>query len=216
MAELLSVYNQILLALGGRELDTLSVQTSERRTLDTLWTPGLRYCLSRGQWKFATRTGKLTPESAAPSIGFTFAFAKPADWVRTTGLSTDDRFFNPLNHYVDEQGFWFADVSPLYLRYVSNDDEFGGKLSVWPTTFERFVVAHLAAELYVRFSAGMGQGASAAGLATLRKLERDAFKEAAGEDAMNGPAGFPPTGSWVRSRLGGGTNRISRWDGTLR
>lgn len=213
----LAVFNQALVALGVTELGELTDHRSERRVLDAVYAPAVRYCLSRGQWKFATRTGVLTPETATPTVGYTYAFAKPADWVRTTAFCTDDRFESPLNQYNDEQDFWFADVTPLYLRYVSDGAEFGNKLSVWPTTFERYVVAHLAAEVYVRFAAGMGVAATAAGMTTMRALERECFKEASSEDAMNGPTAFAPTGSWVRARLGGRTSRnLSRWDGTQR
>lgn len=216
MTDKLTVYNQILLGLGKRELSSLREHRNERARIDTLWTSGVRYCLSKGQWTFATRTVEATADEDVPAIGYAKAFRKPPDWVRTTAVSTDERFSMPFNEYADEQDLWFADIDPLYLRYVSDDESFGLNLALWTSSFERYVVRHFIQELYVPFMLLDGQTASPAALAALAAATRDKLREAESENAMNKPASFPPAGSWVRARFGGRSRNASRWDGTTR
>ena len=216
MADKLAVYNQVLLALGKRELSSLREHRPERARIDTLWASGLRYCLAKGQWIFATRTVEATADAEVPAIGYAKAFRKPVDWVRTLAIATDARFAMPLNEYADEQDFWFADVEPLYLRYLSDSDEFGLNLALWTSSFERYVIAHFVADLYVPFQLQDGQTASPQALLALKREERERLREAESENAMNKPAAFPPPGRWLQARFGGRARSVSRWDGTTR
>ena len=216
MASKLSVYNQVLVSLGVYELRGLAEHRPERQILDTVWAPALRYCLARGQWNFATRAVQATPSSTEEAtFGYSNVYEKPGDWVRTTGFCSDDRFEQPIRDYQDEQGFWCADLNPVYIRYVSDDPAYGGNLALWSTTFERFVVAHICSELYARFSAGLGMATTAAGIQLRKKDEKDRLKEAQSEDAMNQPSQRVTSGAWVRARRGNGS-RYDRWDGTFR
>jgi hypothetical protein len=103
----------------------------------------------------------------------------------------------PLLQYQQEQRYWFADVSPIYVSYVSNDANYGGDIASWPQDFTRFVEAYMASQIIRRLSQDKNDWD------TLYKLQKRRLTEAATGDAMESPTTFPPPGSWVMSRVGG-------------
>ena len=208
MATALGLYNDALMELGEATLSSLSEERKGRRVLDSIYDAVLAECLEAGSWNFAMRTVQLDADTGiTPAFGYTEVFAKPTDWVRTIGISTDDRFGNSLNRYWDDVNYLSSDVTPIYFRYVSNNASWGLDLTKWPASFTRFVVVALA-----------DRGCMAITQSESRKdkLERytlpAAKRRALARDAMNEPPGRIPPGTWVRSRSLGFWNR-SRWNG---
>lgn len=201
MATRLQCYNSALLLLGERSIASLSENREPRRLLDHVWDVGaIDYCLEQGQWKFATRTVQIDSDpSIDPDFGYQFGFAKPDDFIRTAAVCADGYFNSPVDQYSDEAGYWFADIDPLYVKYVSNDSQFGGDLSLWPQSFVKYFSAYLAGEICEKLTQ------SATKKAALEKLADDLLKKALSKDAMAGPSVQLPSGSWVRSRRGGGS-----------
>lgn len=200
MADRLSIYNGALLECGERKLVTLSDNTESRRLLDAAWDSGaVDFALQQGQWNFAARTVEITPDSgAAYTFGYQNAFEIPSDLVRTLGLTIDGFGRIPLTSYVSEGGYIFADIEPLYLRYVSNGPAYGGDISKWPPDFVLAVEVYLASRIIGKLT-----GDDAAGDRKLKKALA-LFNRAASLSAMEGPTKFAPVGDWVRSRMGGG------------
>lgn len=205
MTSKLEIYNEALGLLGERKIASLTETREPRRVLDDFYDSAMAYCLERGFWNWAIRTVQLDHSVAYdPPFGYSYAFTKPDDWVRTFVISGSENLEPPLLKYVDEGGLWYADCDPLYVRYVSSDAAWGMDLSLWPQTF----VAYAAARLAVRASKRI-TGANASD--DLLRDERVARANAMSKDAMDEPPGFPPTGSWVLSRGGNGGDR-SRWN----
>jgi len=202
----LSLYNGALLECGERDLASLSENREPRRLLDRVWDNGaVDFCLSAGQWRFAKRTLQLAPEtSIQPDFGYRNAYAIPDDHIRTTAVCSDEYFNVPLTQYTVEQGFWFADISPLYVSYVSNDTSFGGDLSLWPQEFVQYVEAYLASKIVEKLSQNTAKWEKLYALVKRRKLDAES------SDAMESPTSFPPTGSWVLSRVGRSAGRRDR------
>lgn len=199
MTSRLGLYNRALRQLGERTLANLGENIEPRRALDAAWDDGfLRYCLEQGQWNFAIRSVELSGSpDIAPAFGYRLAFDVPADWVRTVGLAMDEFFSAPLTQVALEGEYWYADVEPLYLRYVSDDAAFGGDLSLWPESFTQFAAAHLAEEVV---------GALTASESKAERLRRDVRRlltDARSKDALNESAVFLPAGGWTRARRGG-------------
>jgi hypothetical protein len=195
MATKLGVYNDALELIGERSLSSVSENREPRRVLDGRYDSALNYCLEAGYWNFAMRSVEFTADTVVePPFGFTYAFEKPSDWIRTAALSDSETFMTPLRHYVDEGDYWFADITPIYVRYVSNGATYGLDLTRWPETFTRYVVAHLAAEICERLTQNSSK------LEELRRLEKRRLADAKAKDAINDPVGRVPTGSWVLSR----------------
>jgi hypothetical protein len=171
-----------------------------RRVLDLHYAAALAHCLELGVWNFAIRSSTETYDATVTTGGYTYSFTKPTDWIRTAMISADSSFSVPLLSYADEATVIRADVTTLYLKYVSNSATLGGGLLTrWPQVFTDYVVANLAMRAAPRLAP------SAPVIERIQKVERKAKAVAQSSDAMNDPPGFMPTGSWVTSR--GGSNR---------
>lgn len=203
----LSVYNQALRICGERRLTSLTETRKPRYLLDQVYNEGgINACLEAGQWKFGIRAVQVDYDPAvSPGFGLTYGFTKPEDWIRTTAQCSDERYDVPYRQVRDEAGYWYADITPLYVKYISNDAAFGTDASKWPATFGQYVGAYFAAE--VIFDLTSDKERVALVQTELKRRKRDALNK----DAMNDPTAMPFRGSWTRSRYGRGNP--SRFDG---
>jgi len=203
----LGLYNQALYLLGERSLASLTENREPRRILDVVWRGAVKFCLEQGQWKFALRTSKLTYSTdVIPTFGYSRAFERPTDCVHLSKMCSDEYLQTPLLRYVEEAGWWFADLDDIYVSYVSDSLDFGNDYASWPETFSTYVATYLAAQSGLRINQSER---------TVEKLEKELKKvkrDALSKDAMQGSTQFLPTGSWVTSRRGGrsGSDRGSR------
>lgn len=213
MTTRLELYNAALLICGERFLSSLTEDREPRYLLDHVWdNDGVRHCLESGQWKFAMRAVLLDYDTSIdPDFGYRRAFSKPSDWCCTSAVCTDEYFQVPLTAYVEETGYWFADIDELYVRYVSNDASFGGDLSIWPSKFADYVATYFASKIILKLSSDENKLRMILGdnmTGNRNGLLAAARKEAKSLDAMSGPTTFPATGSWALSR--GGRSRRDR------
>ncbi len=192
----LDLYNGALLHCGERFLASLTEEREPRRLLDRVWSVGgVRACLEQGQWNFAMRTIQIDYDpSIQPSYGYNRAFTKPSDWVNTSALCSDEFFRSPLTRYVDEAGMWYSDLDTLYVRYVSNDANYGMNLNAWPESFREFVEAHFASKIILKLSNSEDE------LHRIEKKREELLKNAKGKAAMAEPTSFMAQGSWSRAR----------------
>jgi hypothetical protein len=196
----LGLYNEALRLIGERRLASLAENREPRRVLDDIWNDGaVNYCLEQGLWNFAMRAVSITPSTTVPAFGYTLAFDKPNDLIRTAGVSSDEFFNTPLTAYMEEVGFWFADINPLYIRYISNAASYGNDLTRWPQTFTKFVAAYLASE--AAFTLTQSEEKKKETLTILGARLTDARSK----DAMAEATAFPPQGGWTKARHGSGT-----------
>src|SRR5262245_6744371 len=142
MTSKLAVFNEALRLMGERRLTSVTEGRDARYHLDDAWTTSLDYCLEQGFWNFAMRAVQIDAStSLEPQFGYSFAFDKPDDWVRTFVVSANETFNPPLLRYNDEAGIWYADCNLLYVRYVSNAATYGADIGSWPGTFSYYVSA---------------------------------------------------------------------------
>lgn len=194
----LALYNEALRLIGERRLASLSENREPRRVLDDIWNDGAReYCLEQGQWNFAMRAVSITKSATVPAFGYTNAFDKPNDFIRTAGVAEDEYFNVPLTRMVEEVGFWFADIDPIYVRYISNSNSYGLDLTRWPKTFAKYVAAFLASESVFTLTQSTEKQRYILGLMNQRLID------ARSKDAMGDPTAFAPQGNWSVSRRGG-------------
>ncbi len=196
MATQLQLYNIALRAIGDSPLETLTEETQGRRYLDAVYALGLDTCLRAGFWNFAMTTAKLTPDVTPPAFYYTFAYTKPAAWVRTRNISASETLAWPLNDYQDQAGAWLTHINPLYVRYVSNDASLGGNLARFPPDYAEFVGAYLGSLIF-RQTAGRGVAEQAA---YEKEILMPKAKTARANDAMDGPAERRLYGSWATAR----------------
>jgi hypothetical protein len=195
----LKLYNEALLICGERQLSTVSDDVKTRYLLDSLWNNGaVDQCLASGQWRFAIRSQAIDYNSAIdPEFGYAYAFTKPSDWVATAAICSDEYYRSPLLDYVYEAGYWYADVTVLYVRYVSNHASYGTDYSNWPSLFADYVAHYLAAKLILDLTSDEKKQSLVFG------LREKAMLRAKNHDAMGDPTKFPPSGTWSGSRGGG-------------
>lgn len=199
----LRLYNAALVThCKERPLATLTDQTKSRRLLDQVWNDGLvDYVLEQGQWQFAMRAGMwdFDPD-ATPEFGYRYAFGKPDDWILTSAVCSDEYFKEAVTEYADEEDWWTSDTTPLYIKYVSNDAQFGADLGRWPSTFADYVSAYLAGQIVLSLT---GDKEIASALLHPKTGIIDRTKLVAKNRAqMTQPTKYPQRGSWVRARAG--------------
>ena len=131
-----------------------------------------------------------------PGFGFTRAFRQPEDLVRLNALSADGYFGRPLLGYLDEAGFWYADLDTVYVSYVSDDPTYGGDLSRWPASLAE------AAARWIAAVAAHGFNKAETQIQRMEAAAERAFIVARNRDVMNQPTRFAPPGSWSRARYG--------------
>lgn len=209
----LTLYSGACRIIGTTAPATLTENTETRRLLDAVWGDGGDYaaidaCLEDGLWNFAMRTASIDYDSSiSPDFGFNRAQLKPTDWVRTECIASDENFINRLTDlgYRDEAGYWFTWCDTIYVRYVSNDEDYGHNYSLWPHSFKEFVEAYLAFHIV-----GKLRDASRS-KEDVERAYTQARTRARSRDAMNEGVAFPPTGTWVRARMRGTRGDGGSW-----
>ena len=198
MTDKLTLYNLALGHLEERRLVSLNEQREPRRVLDDFWNSVTGFCLERKLWNFAIRSVQIDASSTiTPAFGFNCAFTIPNDWIRTVLVSADAGMAMPLNQYKEETGYWFANATPLFISYTSDDPLYGMNLGAWPSSFEDYVSLRLAVQSCSRIT---GKSDLLKGPQGLLAREKDAYKLASANCAMNNAVGFAPVSSWVRAR----------------
>ena len=204
----LKLYNAALRICGHSKIADLTVNEEARHLLDDAWAAGkgaINRCLRKGLWNFAMREVKVEYTSDfTPGFGYRYPFNKPSDWVRTAQISADEYFSLPLTEVQDQRDFWFADVEPLYVRYVSDDNEYGSDLSLWPEGFAEYFETYLASEIIHKLSAATTKAED------VMKLAKDRLGTAKSLDAMDEATKFLPPGNWRQSRRGRRSGRQPR------
>lgn len=169
-----------------------------RRLLDEAYDRSVQYMLEQGLWNFALRTVAIEDSTdVEPAFGYSYVFERPDDYVRLVRISDTGTLYPTLDDYLEEGLNWSANVTPLYMQYVSNGASYGTNQSLWPETFKKALEAHLALEIaphVPRMSARAIEGLTE----TLRLRLRDAR----GKDAFNQAAERPPPGRLSTARNG--------------
>lgn len=197
-ASQLEIYNDALLLCEERLLASVTEARKPRYLLDQVWNGGgVKQCLEAGYWTFATRTVSISNDpNIQPSFGYINAFAKPADYVRTAALASDPYFNSALTAVADENGFWWADIMPLFVKYTSDDPAYGMNLTLWPETFKQFVAAYFAKRIVKNLTHSK----------EIQDRVEMALKSnraaALGTDGMNEPTKFFSRGQLSRARQG--------------
>lgn len=200
----LSIYNGALLACGERRIASLVVTDKIRYDLDAVWDANfVNGCLEEGLWNHALRTVMIDADTSyTASFGYAYRFDHPTDMVRLAEICEDEFFNYPLTRYQDETSYWFADITPIYVRYVSNHASYGTNYALWPESFTRYVEHKLGTRIIKSLTDAKVDADD------LMALTSRLLVNAKSKDAMKEPAKFLPESSWNRARRG---VRNGRW-----
>lgn len=205
MATQLGLYNAALNEIGEERLASLTDNTPARHVLDSVYDNVCADCLEAADWNHSIREIQAAADTGVtPNFGFTEVFDKPSDWVRTIALADNESYWPPLadHQYEDSVGFWSANTTPIYVRYVSNGTSYGLNLDIWPRSFTRFVELELARRIVKRLTQNEGDYERL--VIDCRRAKRDAMSK----DAMNEGMKFYRASSWNNAR--GGYSRRER------
>ena len=199
MADKLDIFNRVLVKCGQRPLLSLSDARPEQRAIDRVYDSAVEKLIEGALWKFASRSEELQPsDTASTQFGYQYAYENPTDYVRVIRISDNERFRPTLRDFMFEGDFLFADCSPLYLQYVSDDPAYGLDVGKWTPSFADALVD----ELVVRTSPFL-MGAGVQQVEQFEKQAKRSFYMAKGRDAVNQPEGWVPSGRLVKARSGG-------------
>lgn len=180
----------IALNLGG-----LSEQREPVRLLNAEWTNAVESCLYDAYWNFAVRQVQATPDiNRQPQFGFSFCFQKPTDWRKTFQISDNTQFDPLLREYLDQNNVWFANLPTLYIKYVSNDANFGWNMGYWTPGFAEYLGGYLALLCAPRISQAVDK------VDAIEKRLKRLKARAVASDAMDLPVGRTPWNTWTLSR----------------
>lgn len=194
-----SVYNVALRWLEERpvalNLGGLTEQREPVRLLNAEWTNAVATCLYAGYWNFAVREVQATPDiNRSPQFGFSFCYQKPTDWVRTFQMSANEQFDPLLRFFKDQNAVWYANVPLIYVKYISNDPNFGWNLGYWTPGFAEYLGGYLALLCAPRIKQAADK------VDQIEKRLKRLKASAIASDAMDLPPGKVPYDTWVTSR----------------
>lgn len=203
----LGLYNKALKHLGERKLASLTENSEPRRYLDDEYGDALLFCGRQGYWNFGMRAIQIdASEDTVPGFGYQSAFEKPADVLKVNMISASPYFSTVLRDCQDQNGWWLANIDPIYVRYVSSTLVVDAVMM--PADYAEYVGAYLALQISPRIT----QKGQDEVLALEKKVQRYLVRARA-NDAMDQPPGIRPHDTWVTSRSGRGGQKLYPSDG---
>jgi len=200
MTTQLEIYNLALAHIKESSLATIDEAREARYQLDLFYDHDLAFMLEAGFWKFAMRTVKIDYDpDTSTSFGMSRVFNKPNDWVRTYLVSGSDRLDPPLDDWLEEGNVFLAEITPIYVRYVSNSDTgYGMDMTRWTARFVTAFAWRLASSIAPKI-----MGSSESAKANISGMADRALGEALTFEAMREPSRRPADGRWNRNRFRG-------------
>lgn len=192
------VANAALRLIGANRITSFTDGSKNANAVQDVFS-GLRDDLLRSHlWNFATKRIKLARSSTAPAFQFTYAYALPADWLRTAGAFDNDAGVGTLvfaEEQVADQRCLVASVEDVYLEYIAKVTD----PNLMPADFIRALEFALARDLAIPVAS------SNSIMAAMAEQARQKVAWARSHDAAGGFPRQRPRGSWATSR-GGGLN----------
>lgn len=197
MADKLGVWVQACVHLGLARVTSLTEDTETRYVFDDAWPGVLAEAFNSGDWNRFKKTVQLSASSTGTaSVGFSYVYDYPADYVRTVTVSPNTLFDSIYEDWRDEGGYLHANTTPVYLRYISNNLADDAGVQYWPDMFWRYVAVLLAFETCERLTQ------STTSVELLAKLLERTHRKAKNIDARNENNKVLRSGSWLRARGG--------------
>lgn len=180
------ICNLALIKIGHETISDLTQETKAARMCSRLY-PKLRDATLRAHpWNFARKRAQLVASSEAPAFGYSYAYAKPIDYLRI--VTPED----PRTDFTFESGFFLTNVSPFKIKYIWAVTD--------PNRFDSMFIDALACRLAADLAMPLSQSGEM--VETMWGAYKDRVAEARHLDAQegNGPEYTDDTG-WLDSRF---------------
>jgi hypothetical protein len=194
----LGIYQEALRIIGSTRLSAIDDDVESRYVLDDAWADSVDTAQEEGFWNFATNTASVTGTGGSSHPSFEYSFTKPTGWLRTVAISGAPNFMSEVQ-YVDEQGTLYANVSPIYIRYIDSRAFDDDDISTWPRWFAALVAARLAMDVCEVLTK------SNVAVEKTIQVYSDRVSEAKNRDAQDQAQQRRAYGSWVKSLVGRNT-----------
>jgi hypothetical protein len=188
------IYNDALMILGLDEITSNTDDSNRRSKIDRIIDAGVvEDLLEDTGWSFALKSTKMEYDpSVEPAWGYNYAFGEPTDLHRIDGVFQDEYMNHPLKHYRQEDSYFFADITEIYLQYLSSS--WLTTPSDWPTFFKRMLAARIAQDVAPSLKE---EGADPE---YAMKIYEERKRSAEANDAMSSYPRMLAEGNWVKSR----------------
>lgn len=134
----LKLYRNAIRNCEQTPISDLTENVESRRRCDDFYDDVLVWILEQQFWLSSMRTVQIDVNAAVtPAFGYDYAHDKPADFVRRETIASDEFLQYPLDEhqggaaYRIEGDYIWSNVTPIYMRYVSNDAAYGLDLTKW-------------------------------------------------------------------------------------
>lgn len=209
----LQLYKRACVLMEQTPISALTDSVESRRRLDDHYDDVLAWLMEQAFWRCAMRTVEITENTGvAPAFAFEYAHDIPSDFIKRFVISASEFLDPPLdqqsqgNAYLMEGGYIWANVTPIYMRYLSNDSSYGYDLTKWTEGMANAFAHELAART-APFLTGSKE--------TANDLHKDAIMlsgKAATFDAMQQATQVTREGRWTKNRFasnrGGNYQRV--------
>lgn len=134
----LDLYKRAIRNCEQTPISSLTEVVEARLRCDDFYDSVLEWILEQQFWRSAMRTVKIELDEAVdPAFAYDYAHTLPTDFVRKQVISSDEFLQYPIDEqlggsaYQMEGGYIWANITPIYMRYVSNDAAYGYDLTKW-------------------------------------------------------------------------------------
>ena len=193
----LQLYKRAVLHCKQTPPTSLTENIEARRLCDVHYDDVVAWMLEGGFWRHAMRSVEITENTGVTqAFGFEYAHDVPIDFVKLHTVSSSGTFSPPLDGmdggdaYLLEANYFWTNTTPLYLRYVSNDSQYGTDLTKWSERLSEAFSLELATRICSKLT---GSGSLADSLKT--EAAR-AIKMAGTLESLQQPTNPLRTGRW--------------------
>ena len=173
MATEVSICSNALVLLGDQPISAFSEDKASALAASNLW-PGTRNAMLRAHpWNCCVKRVVLSPDATAPAFGYSYAFTRPSDWIRTLAVGRDGEEVD----YKTEGGKFLCDESTLYLRYIFRNTD--------PATWDELLVEAMTLAMAAKLAYPITKSTSLAD--EMNAQLRDFMKTARAVDGQDDP-----------------------------
>jgi hypothetical protein len=164
-----ALYNNALLLIGQRELDSVTEDRPPRHCLDSAYDDpsAIDVCLELAKPRFAAKTTTLSSPAVSPDHALDSVHTLPTDYVTIVGVYSDDKLDQPIRRYLIEDESLVCEYGTIYLRYISNTRA----MTSWSPMFAQLVSTYLAHQLCIKFSPAIFDAVHALYLDTIKLVQ---------------------------------------------
>lgn len=199
MASVVDVANRALTKLGAARIVSLSDDNKQARSINSCFYTLLEAELRQNRWTFAIYRTTLPALADAPTFGYKYQYALPADFLRLDmindmypSVSLDNYISTEVADYAIENKKILTDLdAPLKIRYGANVTD----PNIWDPLFIEALACRLAAEICEDLTQSTPKRQQA------WTEYRQALQMAKRANAIERPPAQLPDDSWVFSRL---------------